>query len=255
MNIKEYISSGVVESYVLGLASEEERREFEQLCKQYPELIQARIEFETELESLAFKNAIHPSEDLKSKIFNKINTQGKLISMPADSSGKTNWWKYVAAACILLLAGSIYLNIILSNKNNKLKNDYNNTSAELAVMKKDIEMLRGNPDVKMASMKGTEVSPQSFATVYWDTTTHDVYLMLNNLPRPASDKQYQLWALLDGQPIDIGLIDNKYFVEQNKLLIRAKNIQNAQAFAITLEKKDRTDISKPGGPIYVVGNL
>ncbi|HMU45551.1 MAG TPA: anti-sigma factor [Chitinophagaceae bacterium] len=255
MNIKEYISSGIVESYVLGLASEEERSEFEQLCKQYPELIKARTEFEMELEGLAFKNAISPSEDLKSKVFNEINTQTKVISMSMDSLGRTNWWRYVAAACILLLAGSIYLNIILSNKNNKLKNDYNNTSAELAVMKKDIEKLRGNPDVKMASMKGTEISPQSFATVYWDTTTHDVYLMLNNLPKPASDKQYQLWALLDGQPIDIGLIDNKYFVEQDKLLVRAKNIQNAQAFAITLEKKGRADISKPGGPIYVVGNL
>ena len=50
MNIQEYISSGIVESYVLGLASPEERVEFEGLCVQYPELVAARTEFELALE-------------------------------------------------------------------------------------------------------------------------------------------------------------------------------------------------------------
>lgn len=255
MNIKEYISSGIVESYVLGFASDEERRVFEQLCRQYPELLQARLEFEMALEKQAMENAIPPGEELRTKIFSEINTSDKVIPFTRETPKKINGWKYAAAACILLLIGSVYLNITLSSKNNKLKNDYDNTVTELTFIRQDIEKLRGNPEIKMASMKGTPESPQSFATVYWDTASHDVYLMLNNLPKPSSDKQYQLWALLDGQPIDIGLIDNKYFIEQDKLLIRAKNVQNAQAFAITLEKKDRPDITKPGGPIYVVGNL
>jgi hypothetical protein len=50
MNVKEYISSGIVESYVLGLASEAERQEFEQNCVQYPEIAQARTAFELSLE-------------------------------------------------------------------------------------------------------------------------------------------------------------------------------------------------------------
>ena len=32
MNVKEYIQSGVVESYVLGLATDAEQKEFEQAC-------------------------------------------------------------------------------------------------------------------------------------------------------------------------------------------------------------------------------
>ncbi|HSS98730.1 MAG TPA: hypothetical protein VLK33_16965 [Terriglobales bacterium] len=46
MNIKEYISSGIIESYVLGLASSEEVAEFEKLCTEYPELVAARTSFE-----------------------------------------------------------------------------------------------------------------------------------------------------------------------------------------------------------------
>ena len=35
-------------------------------------------------------------------------------------------------------------------------------------------------------MKGMEISPASYATVYWDTTSHDVYLLVNNLPTPPA---------------------------------------------------------------------
>jgi anti-sigma-K factor RskA len=44
VNKQEYISSGIVESYVLGLASAEERNEFEQMCSQYPDVLAARNE-------------------------------------------------------------------------------------------------------------------------------------------------------------------------------------------------------------------
>jgi anti-sigma-K factor RskA len=76
--------------------------------------------------------------------------------------------------------------------------------------------------------------------------------MVNNLPQPASGKQYQLWALMDGQPIDLGMFDVD--VQQKRLLVKMKNVQNAQAFAITLEDRG-ANLPAPKGSIYVVGNL
>lgn len=257
MNTEEYISSGIVESYVLGLASDEESREFEKMCSQYPEVLQVRNAFELALEKQALENAITPSTGLKAKIFETISSEGKIVSMhavPARNSDLpiTGWLKYAAAACLILLAGSLYWNISLYNKNKNLSNDYNNTVAKLNDVEKDIQILQSNPNVKMASMKGQEISPASYATVYWDTASQDVYLMVNNIPKPASDKQYQLWAFLDGQPIDMGIIEIK---EKPLQLYRLKKAQAAQAFAITLEKKGRSDISKPGGDVYVMGKL
>lgn len=253
MNVQEYISSGIVESYVLGLASEEERQEFEHLCSQYAEVLEARTAFELAVEKQAMDNAVAPPPSLKGQLMEQIGTAAKIVSMPATPVRQINIWKYVAAACFLLLAGSIYLNLSLSGKNKRLKGDYDIASAELRDVKKDIDMLRGRPEVKMASMKGMPASPSSYATVYWDTATHDVYLLANNLPAPPSDKQYQLWALLDGKPVDLGMLE--YDLKQKKLLVRMKNARNAQAFAITLEKKDRPDPSVPGGEMYVMGNL
>ncbi len=249
MNVKEYISSGIVESYVLGLASEEERREFEQFCSQYPELLAARNSFELALEKQALENAIAPAVDVKSKIFEQIAGTGKVVTMQPAAIKRTNWFKYAAAACVILLAGSLYYNLTLYNKNKVLQNNYDTNIAKLNSVEKDIEILQQNPNIKMASMKGLDASPQSYATVYWDTTSHDVYLMTNNLPIPASDKQYQLWAIFNGQPVDLGVFDMK----KEKLLIQAKNAQGAEAFAITLEKKGGS--LTPEGTMYVMGKL
>jgi len=252
VNVQEYISSGIVESYVLGLASDEERREFEQRCMQYPEVLAARNAFEMAMEKQALENAIAPPADLKKRIFEEIKETTKAVSLPPTPVRKINWAKYAAAASVILLAGSLYFNLNLYNKNKTLQNNYDNTVAKLNDVEKDIRILQQNPNVKMASMKGQEISPASFATVYWDTTSQDVYLMINNMPKPASDKQYQLWAFLDGKPIDMGLIE---ITEKPLQLYRLKKAQAAQAFAITLEKKGRADISKPGGDVYVMGGL
>lgn len=252
MNIQEYISGGIVESYVLGLASEAERREFEQYCQQYPELVKARLEFELALEKQAMAHAVTPDPSLKATILAEISKEEEKKPAPVRY---LNGWKYAAAACIALLAGSIYMNISLSGKNTALRNEATAARNELALVKKDIEMIRSNPEIKMASLKGTDMAPGALTTVYWDTSSHDVYLLVNNLPRPADSLQYQLWALAAGKPVDLGMISEEYFIKEDRLLLKAKNAQSAEAFAITLEKKGRADQSKPEGQIFVLGNL
>jgi anti-sigma-K factor RskA len=262
VNVQDYISSGIVESYVLGLASGDEQSEFERMCRQYPEVLQARTDFELAMEEHAFQNAIAPPPALKQQVMDAIAPVESKIK-PIDTSApviKGIWFKYAAAACAVLLAGSLYWNISQFNRNRKLQvsydevvKDYDSTALRLTEVEDEIAMMTLNPNVKMAAMKGEEISPKSFATVLWDTTTKDVYLVVTNLPKPPSEKQYQLWALLDGQPIDVGMIDNDFFIGQKKLLLRMKNVSNAQAFAITLEEKGGSQI--PKGKMYTLGNL
>ncbi|MBI5371038.1 MAG: anti-sigma factor [Sphingobacteriales bacterium] len=253
MNIQEYISGGIVESYVLGLASEEERREFEALCAQYPALLRARTEFELVLEKQALSATELPPAFVKEKLLNEIRAERKVIPLGNGSAQTHNRWKYIAAASVILLAGSMAWNISMVSKNASLSRNLFKAKENIMDLVAEIGRLQQNPNVKMASLRGMDISPQSTATVYWDTASHDVYLLANNLPAPPSDKQYQLWALLDGKPVDLGMMD--YTVRQKKLLVRMKNAANAQAFAITLEKMDRADHSKPGGDMVVMGKL
>lgn len=265
MNIQEYISSGIVESYVLGLATPEEQREFEKNCAEFPEVLEARIAFEIALEQQAMQNAIVPPADLRQNVLAAIKHGGQAPVIPISTAPvvKSGWLKYVAAAAIILLLGSVIWNISLYNQNRQIRNDlasvrtnYDSASARLTDVREQLDMLTGGKagNMKMAAMKGLEAAPNAYATVYWDSTSKDVYLMVNNLPQPATDKQYQLWALLDGKPIDLGLIPNEYFLGEKRLLLTMKNTAGAQAFAITLEKKGGSS-SGPQGVMYTLGNL
>lgn len=266
MNVKEYISSGIVESYVLGLVNEPDRQEFEAQCAQYSEVAQAKETFERALENALVQDSVPPPAHLKESI--------RLSLFPADQSyplhnteeGQApvrtmNTWKWLAAASVVLLAGSLYWGVTANNKynevkglvqeNQQLKNQLSEASAQLAEVKVSASALQ-QPDVKMASLKGTAVSPASYVTVYWDTTSKDVYLMVNNLPQPASGKQYQLWALINNKPVDLGVLQMS--AEKLIPMVQMKGVQNAEAFAITLEPTGGS-VGPTMEQMYVVGKL
>jgi anti-sigma-K factor RskA len=91
--------------------------------------------------------------------------------------------------------------------------------------------MMSDPTVAKITMATMRPNENNLATVFWDTKTKDVYLLPNKMPAAAAGKQYQLWAIVDGKPVDAGMMD------VCAGLCKMKNIPRASAFAITLEKK------------------
>ncbi len=81
VNIELYIQSGIVESYVLGLATPMEREEFEELMPHYPELRVILSDFEYQLELFAIDNEEPPPPGLREKI------EARLPETPAVRRG------------------------------------------------------------------------------------------------------------------------------------------------------------------------
>jgi anti-sigma-K factor RskA len=259
MNVKEYISSGVIESYVLGLASEAEREEFEQNCAQYTEIAEARFAFELLLEEQLLSDAVvapqilkqQVEEKLKSFAFETTTAELKQEEAPVRKIGA---WRWIAAALFILLAGSAYWGVTtnkkyleLQAKNRELQEQVQQSTGQLSETSDDMEKLK-HP-MKTAALKSED--DRAYAIVYWDTVSasRDVYLMINNLPQAPTDKQYQLWALLNNEPIDLGMIE----VKERRLLYQMKNVQNAEAFAITLEPRGGSE--KPTTKPIAVASL
>jgi len=271
VNIQEYISSGIVESYVLGLASNEERLEFEQLCATNAELRQAREAFEISLEQHALDNAVPAPAALKQKIWKDINLgpagapvvnmqPGDKILQPLTPVRSISFAKFLAAASVILLLGSTLLNFYFYNQykssaakleeliasNQQMATNNTIMHTKLQEYETALEIIK-DTNITVVAMRGQPVAPQSATTVYWNKQTKDVYLLVNGLPQPAAGKQYQLWAIVDGVPVDAGMLN----MNEANALVKMKNIPKAQAFAITLEN---TGGSKtPTMPIYVVG--
>jgi anti-sigma-K factor RskA len=234
----------------MGLLTETERQEFEHLCAQYPEIVTARTAFELSLEEQLLADGKQPPVQLKQQIQDRLSTASTEHDTeeieeerPVRSIGL---WKWLAAASLLLLAGAAYWafstnqkNQDLRAQNSSLQDSLHNLEAQLATLQP------GGSDgpqseFRMAAIRQGEAA----ATIYWDTLTKDVYLKINNMPAPASGKQYQLWALLPEEgaaPVDLGVFD----IRQERTLIRMKNVRDAKAFAITLEPKG--GVPKPTG--------
>ena len=75
----------------------------------------------------------------------------------------------------------------------------------------------------------------AIAAVVYNTEAQNSYLDVINLAEPTSDQQYQLWAIVDGTPVDMGVFD--IAINTDSGLIEVPYIEDAQAFAITLEPR------------------
>ena len=261
MTTQEYISSGIIESYVLGLATEEERIAFEKMCDENEEVRLARDAFELSLEQKALQSAVPPPPDLRKqvldrlenekqptrKISGKVQTKAPVKTLPTAVSG-TKRNSYLAAASVTLLLVSVALNYYYFRQYKTYSDKYDALLVQNAeIVKNDaskqvrleeyataMQHLKdpGMAIIKMAA-KGVTTSPDpnSMATIYWDTRTKDVFLLLNNMPQPSTGKQYQLWAIVDGLPVDAGMVD----MSAGLPVVKMKNIPRAEAFAVTLE--------------------
>lgn len=274
--------SGIVESYVLGLADKEERAEFERMCAAHAEVRKARELFEIALEAELMHNPLQASKNIKSKIFAEIDVENDRLNV-TDANNidqptphlppvretvipRIGWQRYIAAASIILLIISTALNFYFFSQYKNYSERYTALVAQQTELAKNNDVLRArldesqnsiamlrDPDMTVIKMPGTNVatSPDSnsLATVYWNTKSKDVYLLINNLPPAPSDRQYQLWAIVDGQPVNAGVFD----VQDVSGLLKMKNMPQAQVFAITLEKRGGS--TTPQGPMYVLGKV
>jgi anti-sigma-K factor RskA len=257
-NIKEYIESGVLELYVIGDLSVEERLQVEKMASLYPEITTELKEIELAMEGVALKLAANPNESQKAKFLNAITFASeetetanhvsgvKVVSM---SNKNLNFYKYSLAACLALLLVSVIAIVNLSNNLNnykeqvaQLQSSNQNFANQVNYLDKQVEIgnqaigVYTNPDNKFVNLAGTPNSPDSKMIIAFNAKDQKVSLDLKSMKMPATDAehQYQLWALVDGVPVDLGVFD----AEGNGVGFKdMKSIAKAQAFAVTLEPK------------------
>ena len=277
MDVKEYISSGILESYALGLVSPQEKQEVECMSHIYSEIKTELDKIMADMEGLAQAQKIDPPAALKQKLFSELKSiiaEGKKIGVPVPepevkvipmSPGKEGGsiFKLLAAACF---AGVIISGVLLFNArsatheinsrlaeakaaNENLRKEKNAMiealEKENAYSQKELAMFR-NPDFKTVFLKNTPDKPEnSLAIVCWNTKSKEVMVAVENLPIPQPEKQYQLWAIVDGKPIDMGMISQGATQKNFQVL---KSVDEPEAFAITLEKSG-------GSPVPTIENM
>ncbi len=256
MNIKEYISSGILEAYALGDLTPAERQEVERNLRQYPELKLELELVERTMESLVMKAGVPPSRSVKEAVMKKASAEAKVVPITASM------WRYATAASITLALLTSYMayhyydkwtttstaldNLIAQNQ--QIAQDYNVVNQKLDKIQNDFSIIENNAFTKIV-MKGTNNAPDAMASVYWNASSQEVYLSIQNLKEISQANQFQLWAIVDGKPVDAGVFD-----AGTDGLLKMKSITGAVAFAVTIEP--RGGLPAPTlETMQVIGNL
>ena len=219
MNITDYISSGILETYVLGELSAKEREDVEKNLRQYPALREELAKIEESVENFLQQTAVKPRAQVKERLFEKINQKPEAKVVPMVSN-PFNGWRYATAASVTIALLSSYLAYSYWNKwrssesnltelisqNQRIAQDYNKVNLRLDRMENDLK-ITNNPDFSRVVMKGTPKAIESLASVYWNAQTKEVYLSIQNMRELSEENQYQLWAIIDGKPVDCGVFD------------------------------------------------
>ena len=155
-------------------------------------------------------------------------------------------WKLAAAASITFALLSSYMAYTYWNKwrvsesnltellaqNQRMAEDYNKVNQRLDKIEADSKVI-DNPAFTRILMKGTSNAPQSLASVYWNENTQELYLSIQSMRQLSQENQYQLWAIIDGKPVDAGV-----FESIASGLIKMKEIgKGVTTFAVTIEPR------------------
>lgn len=255
-DVKAYIDSGILEAYILGDVTQAEKQQVEAMSLQYPEIKAELAEIEKSLENYAGLNAVEPPDELRDRILNSVlvnlgddrnfksipqsSHQGKVVALQQQK--KSNFYKYAFAACLALLIASVAALFTvynrLQNANGQILAMQTQTqkyASRVNLLDRQLGLFR-DPSFQMVRLDGTTKTPRAGLMVAYSPAKKEVMIDMSRAKMPENDAQhsYQLWAIVAGKPVDLGVFDAS---ADSTGLKEMKPVAEAQAFAVTLENR------------------
>ncbi len=231
--IKIFLDTDLLEKYLLGTTTLEESSRVERYIAMYPEVRKIYGELQENLETFAKMHAVKTPEGLRAKILHKIRAQ---------NAGRTRFRRYAIAASItaMIFAGSSYFfwnqsqNLQMENiiVNNKIKDLENDMRGQLEDVRNQFIVLN-NPSTKKYYVNGNKKARELKAVAYINPVKKLAYINVRNLPNLPEDHCYQMWAEVNGEMVNLGVIKN---VDEKDQLRALPYAENAVSY-ITIEPK------------------
>lgn len=232
-NIKD---SGLLEQYILGELAAQEQNAVEALLNEDFELRSYVNGLEEELEMMAFENAVTPPKDVKNNLLKTID---------AEKTNNINFYTYAASvAAVVFFVSSIWL----FNQYQEVQRNYDVTNDTLDNLKEEIEQIKSdaNTSERLARIikdentapfvvKGNEKVDFKTVVAYVNHEKKEVVINPKQLPKLSSDKTYQMWGDVNGEMIDMGILDPE------KDYLAMNYIDNATSINITIEPAGGND--------------
>lgn len=279
MDLSCIISSGDLELYVLGMLPPEEAYKVEQLALLFPE-VKAEIDaISAALEGLASTAAVEPPPSVKEGLMDRLAQLKReeeagatpvVPIAPPPSLERTGEpaapvvpihrrsWAVAASLAGLVVSLGVLLYVARQNRQKEreiahlaqtvdtLNRAYTAQQGRLQAWEQTMQLMH-RADYRKITLAAVAGKPAAVADVFWKPQTGEVFVMDVSLPAAPAGHQYQLWAIVNGQPVDAGMLGDAKMQAQ-----KMKTFGAADAFAITLEKEGGSPTPTMSA-LYVMG--
>ncbi|OGX86829.1 anti-sigma factor [Hymenobacter glacialis] len=166
-----------------------------------------------------------------------------MATAPATQPASRSVWAMAASVALImsLAANALFYSrwveasdevVALQSSQARFAATQNVVQKQLGALREDNQVLRSD-EFRAVALAGTKTSPSARAKVLYNATTRKVYVDVRSLPALPAGKQYQLWALDNGKPVDAGVLLASTATGEG--IQQMKDIASAQAFAMTVE--------------------
>ncbi|QWX84318.1 anti-sigma factor [Cellulophaga sp. HaHaR_3_176] len=231
--IKTFLDSDLLEKYLLDATTETETLQVERYIAIHPEVRKAYNELQDNLEEFAKSYAVKAPEGLKEQILQKIKAQ---------NSSKRKFMSYAIAASFVafLFAGATYFfynqNVNLQEENTVVTNQIKLLEEDMKQRLEDVRnqfIVLNNPQTRKYTVMGNRKAKNLKAVAYVNPVKKLSYINVQNLPELEEGQCFQMWAEVNGQMLDLGVIKE---VNDNDNLLEMPYAKNGVGY-ITIEKE------------------
>ncbi|HEA21934.1 MAG TPA: anti-sigma factor [Pricia antarctica] len=229
------LESDLLEKYLMGTTSEEETLRAEKYIEMYPLVRKAYDELQDNLEFYAKSHAVPVPDGLKGKILTQIKKGNR-------AGNRFTRFAMAASFAILVSAGASYFfwsqNKSLQEENTLVNAKIDNLQEEMREQLEDVRnqfIVLQNPETKKYKVTGNTKAQELKAVAYVNPVKKLSYLNVSNLPNLPKNQCYQMWAEVNGEMLNLGIIK-----EADQKLLALPYSDNAVGY-ITIEPEGGND--------------
>lgn len=246
--INTFLSSGLLDKYLIGTTTPSETEKVEVYISKYPEVQNAYNTMQFNLEVVAKSNAIEAPQHILNTVLEELDEK-PVVNLNAGNKYKS-WYKFAVAASVaaLLFAGTSYL---FYDQNQKLSKENQVVVDEIFDLRGDIDknnkmlddvmrqlLKLNNPETEKYIISGNERAKDLKTVAYINPKEKTTMIDVVSLPQLPEEQCYQMWAELQGRMVSLGILS-----EADRQLKMIPYAENALKLNITIEPKGGNDIA------------
>ncbi len=249
MDRKTILEKGLLLGYLLDELSGEEKLRVEKVLSEDKNLRQELSKLEAGLEDIAMKNAIDPPASVKNALIQSLegkeqHAKSGVKSIRPNSAYQPVRLMVAASLAALFALTSFWLYSrwqdaeeslrLVQQEQKELRMTLETLASELQVVQEVNAKLSDRNTIPFL-MKGNSLAPEARAVAYVNHQNRSVIVNPRALPALGAEETYQMWADVDGEMINMGLVPT------DQDLVAMTYIDQAESLNITIEPKGGSD--------------